>query len=350
MQEEKIKFKFIDATNMEVEGDSIEYSDKEYTIDDCILVRTTDIFPRNGIIQTPANGNAYSFGDSSFFGEIIRKKIKEEYPNHEFDVEQGEKYVEELNKFSVCFETCRSTIHFALNGLVGSSPYGDFSGKPFVIFEPLKYHLDESLKCLRVEDVYFDDDMQLSNESSILISEENFNKMSNDLEFLEELKKFKVYIFKGNQQVAVEQVLSDLGYDSFLISTNGYTNGLKTGMAASSMWNFTTEFAIKNNISLDRHFSSQINYEDAIKRQEKGKEIDKLHLKYILDNSNVSQELRIQLEQLLNENISDSLIKYMEPLIEQLVDQVGLDVLEQLTKEFNNIYIEQLKISKNKVK
>lgn len=350
MEEEKINFKFIDATNIEVEGDSLRYSDKEYTIDDCILVRTTDIFPRNGIIQTPTNGNAYSFGDSSFFGEIIRKKLKEKYPRHEFDVEQGDKYVEELNKFSVCFETYRSTIHFALNGLVGSSPYGDFSGKPFVIFEPLKYHLDESLKSLRVEDVYFNKDMCLSNESSILIEEHFFNELSNDLEFLEELKKFKVYVFKGNQQVAVEQVLSDLGYDSFLISTNGYTNGLNTGMAASNMWNFTTEFAIKNNISLDRHFSSQINYEDSMKREEKGREIDKLHLKYILDNSNVSQELKIQLEQILAENISDSLIKYIEPIIEQLVDQVGLDKIEQLTKEFNNIYIEQLKVSKNKVK
>ena len=45
---------------------------------------------------------------------------------------------------------------------------------------------------------------------------------------------------------------------------------------------FTTVFAIENNISLDRHFTSQINYEDTMLRQEKGIEIDKLHLNYLL--------------------------------------------------------------------
>ena len=63
--EEKISLKFIDTTNMEVTGDSVDYSDKQYTINDCILVRTTDIFPKDGIVETPINGNAYEFGKSS---------------------------------------------------------------------------------------------------------------------------------------------------------------------------------------------------------------------------------------------------------------------------------------------
>lgn len=341
--EEKIKF--IDATNMQINNDSVGYSDKKYTIDDCILVRTTDIFPLDGIVQTPINGNAYEFGRSSIIGESIAKKVREKHPNYYMNEEDGERYSNELAEFDVCFETCRRTIHFAMNGLVGSTAYGNFDGKPFVIFEPLKYHLDESLKSLRVEDVYFDSDMKLSNECSILIDENYFKVNSNNLEFIEQLKNFRVYIYRGNQQAAVEHVLNDLGYDSFLISSNGYVNGLNDGMAASNMWEFTRNFATKNNISLDRHFTSQTNYEDSIKRQEKGREIDIKHLSYLLDNSSVREELKNKIEPLLYEHPS-----FLEPLMDELVDELGLDVIKQLTNEFNELYIKELNSTKKKNK
>lgn len=341
--EEKIDIKFIDTTNIEVTGDSIEYSDKEYTIEDCVLVRTTDIFPKDRVVQTPINGNAYGFGKSTILGELISDKLRKKYPNHGFDMLEAEKFSSELSEFEVCFETCRRTIHFALNGLVGSTAYGNFDGKTFVIIEPLKYHLDNSLKSLRVEDVYFNNDMQLSNQSTILISEEYYRLNSNNLEFLDELKKFKVYVYRGNQQSAVQQVLNELGYDSFLVSSNGYSNGLSEGKAASDMYNFVNEFANKNNISLDRHFYSQINYEDTMLRQEKGVEIDKLHLNYLLENSTVSIELATQIKNLIDENPY-----FLNPLLEKLIEEIGLEQIKQLTKEFNDLYIEKLNSTKSK--
>ncbi len=341
--EEKIKF--IDTTHIEINGDSVDYTDKEYGIEDCILVRTTDIFPVDGIVQTPINGNAYGFGRSSILGEAISKKVREKHPNYYMTEESGEKYSRELAEFDVCFETCRRTIHFAMNGLVGSTAYGNFDNKPFVIFEPLKYHLDSSLKSLRVEDVYFGDDMKLSRECSILLEENFIKEHSNDLEFLEQLKNFKVYVYRGNQQAAVSKVLSDLGYDSYLISSNGYSNGLSEGMAASKMWRFVNNFATENNIGLDRHFYSEINQEDSMNRQEKGKEIDIKHLTYILDNSNVSEELKNKIVPLLPDYIS-----YLEPLMDELVNELGLEQIKQLTKEFNDLYIKQLNSAKTRKK
>lgn len=341
--EEKIKF--IDTTSMEVNGDSVEYTDKEYGTNDCILVRTTDIFPMDGIIQTPINGNAYGFGRSSIIGEAISKKVREKHPNYFMTEEAGEKYSKELAEFDVCFETCRRTIHFSMNGLVGSTAYGNFDGKPFVIFEPLKYHIDSSLKSLRVEDVYFDNDMKLSNECSILIEENYLRENSNNLEFLEQLKNFKVYVYRGNQQAAVSKVLSDLGYDSFLISSNGYSNGLSDRMAAAKMWRFVNDFAKENDISLERHFTSQINYEDSSARQEKARETDIKHLTYILDNSNVSEELKNKIFSLLPDYLS-----YLETLMDELVEEIGLDQIKELTKQFNDLYIQELKNNKKRIK
>lgn len=341
--EEKIKF--IDTTHMEVNSDSVEYTDKQYGINDCILVRTTDIFPMDGIIQTPINANAYGFGRSSIMGDAISKKVREKHPNYFMSESAGERYSRELAEFDVCFETCRRTIHFSMNGLVGSTVYGNFDGKPFVIFEPFKYHLDSSLKSLRVEDVYFDNDMKLSRECSILIEENYLRENSNNLELLEQLKNFKVYVYRGNQQAAVSKVLSDLGYDSYLISSNGYSNGLSDRMAASKMWRFVNDFAKENNISLERHFTSQINYEDSTARQEKAREIDIKHLTYILDNSNVSEELKNKIVSLLYEHPS-----YLEPLMDELVSELGLEQIKELTKKFNDIYIQQLNNTKKRIK
>ncbi len=154
-----------------------------------------------------------------------------------------------------------------------------------------------------------------------------------------------MYIYCGNQQAAVSKVLNDLGYDSFLISSNGYSNGLSDGMAASKLWRFVNNFAIENNISLDRHFTSQINYEDSMARQEKGREIDIKHLTYILDNSTVSEELKNKIVPLLYEHPS-----YLESLMYDLVNELGLEQIKQLTKEFNDLYIKELKSSKTRIK
>ena len=171
--EEKINVTYIDATGINEYGDSINKGEN-YNIQDCILIRTTDIFPFDGIVRVPKNDNAYDFDDSSIMGSAIKTAIRSKYSSEYLNEQQQEILDKENKDYKVVFETCRSTVHFTMNGLVRSSTYGNFDDKPYVIFEPLKYHIDDSLKCLRVEDVYFDQDITLSNEACILISEEIF--------------------------------------------------------------------------------------------------------------------------------------------------------------------------------
>lgn len=332
--------KYIDTTNTDVIDDIADHYSKQYSIDDCMMVRTTDVFPFDKIVQTPINGNAYGFGHSSFFKEILIQELKKKYPKYFSDDIESKKYSDELNEYNVVFETLRRTVHFTLNGLVGSNAYGNFDDKPFVIFEPLKYHINSSLKSLRVEDVYFDENQLLSDEAAILISDDVFKKISIDDKYIKDLENFNLYVYKGNQQTAVASVLNDMGYDSFLVSSNGYVNGLDDG-PANNMWNFTVDFAKQNNISLERHFYSKINYEDALLREEKGKEIEKEHLIYILDNSTVLPELRDTIKVLLEEgNVPNNFIG-------ELVGQIGFEQLKKLTKDFNNNYIETLNNGKN---
>jgi len=336
--------KYIDATNTEIIEDSLNSSYKEYTLNDCVLVRTTDIFPFNGVVQSPINGNAYEFGNSMYFHEIIINELKEKYPNHFSDEKESDKYFSDLSQYKVVFETMRRTVHFTINGLVGSTAYGNFDNRPYVILEPLKFHMDESLKGLRVEDSYFEGDFSLSNECAIVIDENTFNKISFNPNYSSELEKFKIYVYKGNQQNAVSLALNDMRYDSFLVSSNGYVNGINDDSAAFKMYKFINAFAQKNNIPQERHFYSQINYEDALVRNEKSETIHTMHLMYILDNSNVPSDLSEKIKMFLEEKIDVS------NLLKSLVQYIGFEQLKKLTKEFNDNYIESLNKGKNSKK
>lgn len=335
------KPKYIDVTDM---GDYAEdtkyefyddgYKDK-YSIDDCYLVRTTDIFPLDKIIQTPRHANAYDFSRSNIFGNYLSTKLKEKYPPY------GEKFLPELREYNVCFETLRSTIHFSINGLVGSHAYGDFSNRPFVIIEPLKYHLDKSLATLSPADTYFDDDILLSDECILLIDEKFFSIYKDNPEFIEQISNYNVCIFKGDASVATKYTLEKLNKYYFSINSHGYVNGLSEQKSASKMYKFINEYATTNNISTEKHFYSQINKKDTQERNEKGAIIDKEHLDYILEQTNTNETLKEKFYYALECNY-DEREKLLFEACDELVNKIGLDKLKQLTKEFNKEYIAKL--------
>jgi len=338
------KIKYIDATNIEIIEESFNDSDKEYSIDDCMLVRTTDIFPFDGIVQTPINGNAYGFGSSLYFGEIISEMLRNKYPNRFTNEEEEKNFFKELHEYEIVFETLRRTVHFTINGLVGSTAYGNFDNKPYVILEPLKYHIDKSMKGLRVEDTYFDSDLFLSDESALVIDDNTYNKISNNPNYIDDLSKFKIYVFKGSQQNAVSLALNDMGYDSFLISSHGYVNGIEEDSSASKMYDFVNDFATTNNISREGHFYSEINYQDALARNDKSEAINTMHLMYVLDNSNIPVEVIDNIKLLIEEKND------IHGLLELVIKEIGFEQLKKLTKEFNANYIESLNKGKNSKK
>ena len=50
-----------------------------YTLDDCVLVRVTDIFPFNHEIHTPFYDKAYELGGSIYFHDVIVDKLRKMY-------------------------------------------------------------------------------------------------------------------------------------------------------------------------------------------------------------------------------------------------------------------------------
>ena len=308
-----------------------------YNINDCVLIRKTGTFPKDNIVETPIHGLAYEFGTSTIIGDALKDKLREQYSDNN-------KFREELDKYDVYFETYRRTIHFTINGVVADSLYGQFS-YPYAIIEPLKHHVnDSSLKSLRVEDTYFTDDMKLSNESIVLIPED-------EAVLLEEKYGFNgmnIRTYKGSLEDAIKNVLTELGYDFFEVCDHGYRKGLDSGTKDSEMFEFIHEYSKNNGISQERHFYSEINYEDREKRQEEAEKIDELHLKYILDSGLVSEELIQKIDELFE--IRRYYKSKFNELMRQLIDEVGLDNLLALTEQFNKMMVDLNTKKKNNKK
>ena len=304
-----------------------------YDINNCILIRKTTIFPENGVIETPIHGQAYGFGSSTILEDAINNKLREKYQN-------TDEFLQESKKYNVYFETYRRTIHFTINGVVSNSMYGEFN-YPYAIIEPLKYHInDESLEGLRVEDTYFTDDMTLSDEAIILIPEEEKESLAQKYD----LKSLNIHTYTGEIEEAIKQELQNAGYDFFVVNNHGYRDGLTSGTKDQEMYDFIQRYAEEHNISQGRHFYSDINHEDQMKRLEEGEKIDELHLKYILDSGLVSHETKDKVNNLLKDRRYYK--KEFDELMSKVVDEVGLDNLAQLTNEFNKKMIKERELRK----
>lgn len=321
----------------------IDDADLSYMVEDCALVRTTGQFPFHHQVQTTESAGAYTFGNSMYLNDAISSIVRAKYPQVMTD-EEYEKYQEEMAQYQVYSELHRDTLHFTINGLVQSSMYGNFDDRDYIMIEPLAKHIDSPLKSLRPEDTYFKGDMTLSDESSLIISEEVYEKIKDDPAYADDLKRFNLFVYKGNNQaMAVKQALNNLGYDNFLISNSYYTmhdHGL-----ALQMTEFLSSYAQEHNISQTKHSNSielQEEHEIEIARNS---EIAFKHLQYILEHGGVSQELAMQT---LEFSKYEQTAKFKE-LTRQVVEEIGLDEIAKLTSEFNqNMIVEHNKLTAEK--
>lgn len=318
----------------------------EYSVSDCILVRTTDVFPKDKIVQTPDHGNAYSFGSSHIFDETLLSIIREKYPKV-MTSEEESLFSEELSQYDVFFEVCRSTTHYTINGLVSSHMYGNFEGKPYIILDPLEEHIeDEALIGLRVEDTYFNDDVELSSKSTIMMPVESFKKTISSPEYLETLRNFNVVVFEGDEEKAVACLLHNLGYNAFSINNHGYVGGYVPDTEENKMLKNISSLASSKGIPQERHCYSEVYRNDYARMAAGVEESDKSHFLYVLDHASIPNSLD---EKLRYEIDFYSNVALMQKSVAELVNTIGLDQLRVITEQYNKECVDevQTKISED---
>ena len=299
-----------------------------YTLDDCVLVRTTNAFPFNHEAHSPLLDNAYDFGLPFYFEFILSSILKEKYP---------ETWEEEIKKYFTYYENLRKTVHFAINGLVPSTMYGNFDFRSFIIIEPLKFHIETPPISLRPEDTFFRDKIELSEECALLLKFEEYETIKNDPMYKDELKNYKIIVYKGNNEVqALHNALNILGYDAFMISDHSYTI-TDRNKAAGKMASLLSHIADENDILQSKHRYTREFKEDSERMEERNRELDELFLNYIFINGKVSKETRDRVLDLLpiySYNANSEII------IRKMIEEIGLEKLAELTRAFNKEMLE----------
>ena len=278
--EGRISSDFID--DMDFSLDWIDKSDY-YEEDDITLVRTTGVLPeKDGTIKTVANSEDYAPIMDYFYGR-----------NN--DVEKP-----------LC-STYRSTIHFTLNGLVGNHMGGNFSGRNFIILDSFEEHKSDDIGSFHECDTFFSGDVRLSKDAVICMPEETYQELLKNPESREFLESHKVFtynleecerLFEGDdnktndiENAVCKYALIALGKPCF--STNGsYYTVSSSVKATRKMVDFLKEYTKENDLPVTQHSGSKFDKEDIQKYYDSAKNSMVDHFKYIVLNSNVSEEER----------------------------------------------------------
>lgn len=158
---------------IDIENEERIYRKRYYkpTIDDLVLVRATNVFPVNGIVQPT----------------------------------------------DISDETESQTSNWTLNGT-------NLNGKDFIIIEPFKEQINNStLANINELDTWFDGEVRLSGKAIILMSEETYRMLCYERpNFKEQSKNQNIALYRGDDILALKMLLYNKGYVYFELDENGF--------------------------------------------------------------------------------------------------------------------------------
>lgn len=320
------------------------------TTSDLVLVRTTNAFPKNGVVETLDKHTMPEFQDSLF-----RKEIEESgLDPKEFDIYSF------LN---------RRTSHWTLNGLVSSHMYGNFEGRNFIIVEPFDKQVDhDGLLNIDEADTYFNGDLKLSNRAIVLMKLEEYKERYKDSAKREEMKNMNIRLFVGDEKIAVKMLLQDLGYVYEEVGMWGYaldtdTPELQYARKLENVMTAETERLQQEGKSIKpgTHFYSETREIDLKKTMELEQDKIDRFVDMLAQNSDVNFSPKYLKRIFINrmflkddneDHYLDSNIKEPEGLVrmgpKEVFEKVGPEKLKEITQKYNEIILQEHKEARKK--
>lgn len=307
---------------------------EDFDVSSFAMVRTTPYFPKNKEMEIIDELNCRVYISNFLSSNLKQKELEERFGENWFDEvfgsqdeESRKAKIAEKEKIERQYETLspmyRSTKHFALNGLVSSHEYGDFSGNPYIFIEPLEEHInDEGILSLNEADTYFkisrEKPFKLSDRAKLMMPLEEYLKIKDNPEELEKIHDYDLTLFSGDEKVAVDMKLAELGYMPEDIGKWGYELESVMDYAIS---NLSKEYGIEVAV----HFYSDISAED----QERTNEMT--------EESNLRFVNKLFEEFGIDENYHEGAISQTltEQEVEQIISFCGEDNIKSFISRFN---------------
>ena len=325
-------------------------------IEDVVLVRATDELPMNGVIMPASSGRYLTTNIPSDFKKSIRKYLKPEIENElgrNLDLWNNEDritYERIADSYYPLTSKYNSTLSFSFNGLVPDDINNIFSNRNIAIIEPLKYHLNEKYLNIDVIDTTIKGSVTLSNEAILLIREEYFNSLNEDVK-LNLQNSYNIQLFQGDLKQSINSTLEANNYKSFNLVLDKTKNDIEDSPNKNGMIAFEDEFAKR--VSASRLKLQQLYTYPTYNMEEIDKSAALIAQEDIEKNSiivsyyqNAFYSFLLDKATSLNIYISDEDKFYLlsnfdkssevlDDLVKALINSVGLEGLKSIVTEFN---------------
>lgn len=228
---------------------------KGYSINDFVLVRTTNFLEQDHILRAICKV-PFVVHINSVPASAIFDILKEQTNVNIYDEEEYEKFKKLVQTYTPLSSQYRSTIHFTLNGLVSNHSKGTFDNQNFIIIDRLNQHLGkDDFRSIRMEDTFIYGQMPLSNDAIILINEEKYEQLIQQHPWI---STYNIILYKGNEKTAVEMVLTNMGIVAENIETHSAEYTERTPLYEDYFKSVTSNYGIEE----IKHFYSQEYKED----------------------------------------------------------------------------------------
>ncbi len=356
---------YIDASNKE-KNDKFYYNlkekkqkllkdNKEFNENDFMLVRTTEEFPIDKECKIMNEDNCRFKTNCFLTSNITDKLMVEKYGNNWMQMLHSEDedvlahhrdMIQE--KFKILTTGYKGTKHFTLNKLVASHMYGNFENRGYIILDQLNKHIDDKkLINLNESDTYFqlseDTPLKLSDESQLMIPLNEYLKIQDDTEMQKQLKQYKdITIFIGDEEVAVDMKLNELGYISESIGMWGYES--YNNEFGEKLDKSVLDIAKEREIQCSIHYGSKENLADDEICKKMYLDTQAKFEQYFFDEVDIDDEVkRNLLEKIdyLKQNDSE-----LDNVIDKALDMVEIEKIEGIINRFNTDVVKDLEANK----
>ena len=242
--------------------------------------------------------------------------------------------------------------------------YGSFDGRNFIIIEPFEEQVNnDGLLSIDESDTYFEGDLKLSDKAIVLMKLEEYKERYKDPTQRKEMEKMNIRLFTGNEKIAVNMLLQELGYVYEDIGMWGYsldtnTPELKYARNLEDVMKEETERLQKEgkNVETVTHFYSKSREIDSQKTWKLELErIDKF-VELLAENVDINFSPKYLKRIFINratfkndqdDHYLDSDIEEPEGLVkmtpQEIFDKIGPDKIKEVTDKFNENMLEEHK-------
>ncbi len=295
-----------------------------------ILVRATDVLPINGVV-IPSSKSKFLLKPAGTNLTFAISDLLQENDNYGFFVseEETERFFKDMYAATPYSSEYSSVICSSINAIVPEDTFHaselNYENRPFIIVEPLKYHINDNLLSLTPYEAIIKGPVNLSKEAVLFVditkTDVDFNHLNSNL---------RVINCNGNLREMVANYFKHMGYPFEELDSYGrYKKSETSELVDSEIQKVNENYGIDNK----KHKNTDIAKEDRERTIQLGDYYDDLFISCFTEEFNFPNEYKKIM-------IKGELTKKKCEIFKQMVKFIGMDKYLEYVDKYNKTLLE----------